>query len=130
MSYRVNLRRYHSDKFYRLGYDLHERGEHKEAIEALEVSAELGSTDAMAFLGAIYDDALVPPKEGAARYWLKRGADAGNPECAWNLAMHYSQRGNRRRYEHWLNVSEKIGCEDALQEKASMYWWNKHNPLK
>jgi TPR repeat protein len=113
------------DDMLRAAFIKYEAGDYIEAAAIYVRAAKSGSCDAMTFLGVIHDEKLVPPDEKLAKLWYKRGAAAGDPLSAWNLAMHYAGKKNRRQYLFWLNIASKLGEEDAREEIKCGAWWKK-----
>jgi TPR repeat protein len=67
----------------------------------------------------IHDDKLVPPDEKLAKLWYKRGVAAGDPLSAWNLAMHYAGKRNRRQYLYWLKAAAQLGSVDKRDSQIA-----------
>lgn len=108
-------------------FDLEEAGDIEAAISAFQDAATLGYTDAFSKLGTIFDDVLQPPQRLKAVEWYRRGVDAGDSGCAWNLAMHYCGLGDRKQYEEWLRTAVRMGDPDAEAELLDESWWQKRN---
>ena len=124
----LSRQEYGATMAYNKGYDLQEVGDIDGAILGYKAAADLGATDAMSRLGTIYDDIKLPSEPKPAIYWYKRGVKAGDSDCAWNLAMHYAGRGNKRWYLHWLRVADRMGNPNAKSELRESEWWTKRNP--
>lgn len=108
-------------------FKLEEDGDIAGAIDEFKAAAELGSADAQSKLGTIFDDIVKPARPKEAVYWYKKAVRAGDGSCAWNLAMHYKEHANRRRYLYWLRVAERMGDPDSKKELETREWWNKRN---
>ena len=78
------------------------------ALPILRKAAELGSTDAMFYLGVAYDNGRgsVQVDKAAAFGWFKKAADLGNAAAQYNCG----------------NVSCRKG-EGAPQDKAAAFDW-------
>ena len=68
----------------------------------------------MVNLGALYDDKCSPPDPKRAVELFERASSLGNASAAWNLAMHYKDRDNRKEYCRWLQRAADLGDEDAI----------------
>jgi TPR repeat protein len=126
----TEINREELDDLLRAAFIEYEAGKYSEAIEMYVRAARYGSSDAMTFLGVIYDDKLVPPDERLAKLWFKRGVSAGDPLSAWNLAMHYAAKRNRRQYLFWLSVASNLGHECVAEEIEHGAWWQKLAKLR
>ena len=81
------------------------RRDREEAIRWFRVAAGLGNTEAMGCLGTLLTDSerAEDVVEGIA--WLKRAHRRGDSCAAHNLAVTYSELGNRKRCAAWLKKS-------------------------
>ena len=87
-----------------------------DAIERLYKSARMGDSEAQWTLANILDDELETPRPDEAVYWYKRAIRSGDATGAFNLAMHYKNRGNFRWYRFWMAKAAQLGDEDAKAE--------------
>jgi TPR repeat protein len=113
------------DDLLRAAHKNYDAKEYSKAVEIFLKAAAAGSGSAMAMLGVIYDDDLVPADKTKARYWFKRGFRSGNQLCAWNLAMHYASGKSFRWYSFWLNVAVENKDKEAKVEARTRLWWKK-----
>ncbi|MFI9401688.1 tetratricopeptide repeat protein [Nocardia sp. NPDC052316] len=67
-----------------LGLYMARRGELDLAVELLTEAVRRGRTDAMAILGSLHLD---HEDTAAGEYWLRRGAEAGDPDSMFHLAL-------------------------------------------
>ncbi len=107
------------------GFELEKISDWDGAVAAFTIAAKLGSTDAKSMLGTIFDDRIVPARPREAVYWYKKGVEAGDENCAWNLAMHYKGLKQKRWYAYWLNVAKTMGYPEATHEIVTNNWWVK-----
>ncbi|MEO5774731.1 MAG: hypothetical protein ABIQ32_11525 [Sphingomicrobium sp.] len=110
-----------------IAFHREEKGDLEGSIKAFKAASRLGSTDARSKLGTIFDDVISPPSPRKAVYWYKKGVEAGDSGCAWNLAMHHCGLGNKRWYRYWLQVALRMGDPDAPDELKTGKWWQKRN---
>jgi TPR repeat protein len=95
---------------------LDHRGHLAEATKLYRRGAKLGNLDSMLNLGTMLDGRGPLPKPKEAVYWFKRGIRGGDSTAAYNLAMHYKNRGQQRWYIHWLSIAAQMGDPDAPDE--------------
>lgn len=80
----------------------------------------MGFTPAKLNLGNLLDDKLDARNPQAAASLYKEVVADGDPEGAWNLAIHYRNRGDNRWGLHWLRKAAQMGHEDARAIMSSM----------
>jgi hypothetical protein len=90
------------------------RRDRAEAIRWFRAAVELGSTDALCSLGTLLTDTgrVADVAEGISL--LKRAHRRGDLCAAHNLAVTYSELGNRRRCTAWLKKSLRNRDGSAL----------------
>jgi Flp pilus assembly protein TadD len=103
-------------ELYGKAHDAWDAGHLDTAVDTFRRLARMGETDAMNCLATLLDDHLQPRKPQEAIYWYMRCVRAEDNLAAWNLAMHYVPRGNKRWYDFWMAKAEKMGHEKAAIE--------------
>jgi TPR repeat protein len=88
-----------------------------EAERLFKASASMGEPHAMDSLGTLLCR-LGRLQEGIK--WYRHAVEAGLPQAAWNLAMHYVPLGQNRRYRYWIQKAAAMGEEDAALEAAKI----------
>lgn len=114
-------------KFVEDGLRHQKLGEIENAIESFQKAANSKTkyaNFAQSKLGNIFDDAN-PASSTEAVYWYKRAVRSGDFNSAWDLAMHYKDKMNKRWYLHWLKVADRMGEPDAKNEIETQKWWKK-----
>lgn len=100
------------ERLYVEALDLSERGRAAEAEVLFRTLAARGDVDAMRGLGD-----LLTNEEGARRReglaWYRRATGLGDGRAAWNCAMSWRLRGDRRRYLRWVETSARLGYANA-----------------
>jgi hypothetical protein len=122
----MSRRRDHFDehvilRHFHLGDAADEAGRADEAIFHFREAAQRGDVACQTNLGT----QLTNPNRGGADWaegmrWYRRAARAGDPMAAWNLAMSYRLRGNRRRYLTWVRAAAALGDEEAGEVLAEI----------
>lgn len=102
------------------GYDCDEQGDFERAVTFYRQSAAKKYRSAYVNLGNLLDKSDNPLRQKEAVYWYKRAFREGAKAGAWNLAMHYRNRGVRRWYLHWLSRAAEMGEEDAIKALKQM----------
>ena len=97
-------------------FALWEQGRLDAAVPLYEASARMGHSTAQLNLGTLMDDHLEPRQPSKAIYWYVRAFRNDEPSAAWNLAMHYVPRGNRRWFRFWIRKAAAVGHERAIEE--------------
>jgi len=101
-------------------FELWEKGRVDEALPLYETSARMGHVAARIHLGTLLDDHVRPSQPLGAIYWYMRAYRSGDATAAWNLAMHYVPRGNRRWFRFWIEKAAAMQHEDAVAELAKL----------
>ena len=117
------------DLYYNLGVDNYGKNKTEEeyfcAIQYFMKAMDLGSADAMGYIGLMYDWGYgFAENTQVARSWYKRGAENGSAFSMRNYAgFLYEGRGgnmNKEEAKEWYIKSAELGLEDAkvhLKEK-------------
>jgi len=92
-----------------------ERKKFRLAIELYRRAARVGEANWYSNVATIYDDYMRPPCPKKAVYYYKRAARE-YAMGAYNLAIHYKQRGSFRWYKFWVQRAGEMGDVDALAE--------------
>lgn len=95
------------------GAECEEAGDVRGAIRLYTRAAKLGQPLAQSNLANLLDDKVKPSRAAEAVYWYKRAIKSGNENAAWNLAIHYRNRGSDRWYKYWLQIAANMGEKDA-----------------
>ncbi len=101
-------------------FDLWEQGRLDAAVPLYETSARMGHSAAQIHLGTLMDDHLEPRRPLKAIYWYVRAYRNDEPSAAWNLAMHYVPRGNRRWFRFWIKKAAEAGHDNAVEEQKKL----------
>lgn len=98
------------------GYAHEEGGRIGKAVNAYRKAAQRGDPIAQCNLANLLDDKVKPARPKDAVQWYKRAIRAGFHMAAFNLAVHYRNKGNARWTRHWFEVAAKMGDPDARAE--------------
>lgn len=92
-----------------------------EAAILFREAADLGETEGLVNLGTIYGDKKFHGYDcGMERLLYKRAFELGCSYGASNLAITYRERGNMRKYKHWIKLAADQGNEFAIEAMAGM----------
>jgi TPR repeat protein len=97
-------------------FELWEQGRMSAALPLYETSARMGHSSAQIHLGNLMDDHVEPRQPLKAIHWYVCAYRNQEPMAAWNLAMHYVPRGNRRWFRFWMTKAAEAGHEEAITE--------------
>jgi len=107
-----------ADAMFCKGCEAQGRGHLDQALRFFEAGGRIGCDLCQVSLGNLFDDYLLLKQPQKAIYWYVRAYRNGNGSAAWNLAMHYVPRLNRRWFRFWIDKAAAMGHEDALAEQA------------
>lgn len=105
-----------AEEYFRIGLDHLESCEIEQAIFFFRKASSLGLGQAQCSLGTLFDDMIKPSNPKKARYWYKKAVKNGDSMAAYNLSIHYKNKGVRRWQLFWLKRAAEMGNEDALSE--------------
>ena len=88
------------------------------AADIFAEGARAGHTGCMLHLGNLMDDVLEPRQPGRARHWYLRAYRLGESAGAYNLAIHYAGRRERRWFLFWMQKTAAMGMRAAIEELA------------
>ncbi|MGH9463828.1 MAG: caspase family protein [Vicinamibacteria bacterium] len=102
------------------------REDYDTARAAFREAADLGSAEAMTFLGFMYFDRRGVPRDfETARTWFEKGAEKGNASAMTNLSYLYSEGlGVPQNYltaVDWLSRAVQLGDTAAMFNLGTMY---------
>lgn len=97
--------------------DAYEDGDLTAAIPLFQRAARLGNPHAQVNLGNLYDDGEGVHKSfPSAVHYYRLAVKNGLPEGAYNLAIAYRNRGNKRWAQFWFRRASEMGDVDAALE--------------
>lgn len=98
------------------GLERYSRHDLAGSMEAYLHAARLGHPLAQLNLGNILDDEILPSNPAAAVFWYTQSVEGGESSAAWNLAMHYRNKGDGNSYEHWVKRAARMGHPEAIEK--------------
>jgi hypothetical protein len=101
-----------AERAYEAAWRCDKKGDDDGAIVLFRQASRLGHGGAQVMLAYMLAS-RGPAEQAEGLRWSYRAVRGGESTAAWNLAMEYRLRGNRRRYFHWLRVAARMGDEDA-----------------
>ena len=94
----------------------------RKAVELWREAAELGSIEALHFLGyAFYEGKGVKVDKTKGVEFYKKAAMQGNVESRHNLGCHEGENGNYDRAVKHLSISSKMGFPDSLEKIKALF---------
>jgi TPR repeat protein len=96
-------------------HELNDDGWHRLAYRLFYRAAQLGHVDSMNSVAVFLDDIAIGKRSADVQFWLRRAVLRGSNVAAWNLAMHYGAKGQKRLFLAWLRKSAHLGDFEAIK---------------
>jgi len=109
------------------GIFLYEQGEYGEALNCLKKAAREGKSDAMVWLGKMYEDGKgVGQDYSKAMEWYIKAANMGDPDAMNNMgAMYHEGKGIGKNYNcarGWYQKAINAGCDVAKNNLSRLLY--------